>query len=106
MLAKAVSLTVGFEEQTPFLKPGQGPMSVPARNLASTFCFIILILQHVCLILSYLTGPDLCPSPTPSPNLATDVKILEMLQVWKPNIFLGKYGGGGDGRRCSEKTSI
>lgn len=73
--------------------------------MASNFCFIILILQHVYLVLSYLTGSDLSPALIPSFNLATDVKILEMLQVWKANIFLGKYGRGGDGR-CSEKTSI
>lgn len=85
-----------------FLRHGQGPRSVVARNMTSSFCFIILILQHVYLVLSYLTGSDLSPIFIPSFNLVRDVKFLEMLQVWKANIFLGKYGGGGDGR-CSEK---
>lgn len=67
-------------------------------------CFKIFILQYVCLILSSLTGTDLCPSFIPSSNLARDVNILETLQVCKANVFLGKYEGGKGCKEMFRKT--
>lgn len=62
-------------------------------------CFIIL--YNICLILSSLTGTDLCPNPI---SALTLLKILEMLQIWKANVFVGKYGEGKGCKEMARKT--
>lgn len=70
--------------------------TVPQIWAASHVCISLKFLFHnpyftmSAWFSAYLTGPDLWPSPIRSPNLAADVKLLEVLQVWKANISLGK----------------